>query len=380
MTLKRILGASLALTALAACDQLLEEEGAPAPMPEMPEFRPVEDAWGADPLDTPTPTPTADTGSDESASVASGVTSLADINAVACPSVPIDTETVTIAEAAGATEAVARGSNAVAAVVPGTIGAAGLSAFLSDYPGIVKMEPRRIEEEGIASGHCGATRIDRHWFVTAAHCLDSNYDETVLKVGHEDLDTPVIQEVKSTFAICHAAYGGRSDNLSNDIALVRISEDSAVALDNLNVPNAHLVDPTDIITPSQDPDARLAGWGMTSPGGRLSNTLLGTNVEIKSVGPALIRVASIDGSGPCIGDSGGPLFVTNQDGDPVLTGVLSGVEQAPGSTVCAGDYTARYTNLQGFTGWITNVKATCEANDGMCGTAVVTASDDEDPS
>ncbi len=372
MTLKRLMGAGLVLMSLAGCDAILEEEGAPPPMPPMPELRPVEDAWGPDPEAevTPAPATSDDTTVSPSpaADTASLPASLAEINAMACAAVPVEVPTETIAEIANAKDPAPRGDAVVTAVVPGALAASGLSAFLSDYPGIVKMEPRRYEDVGVASGHCGATRIDRHWFVTAAHCLDAVYDETVLKVGHEDLDTPVIQEVKATFSICHAAYGGRDGSLSNDIALVRISEASAVELDGLNVPNAQLVDPTDVLSPTLDPDAKMAGWGMTSPGGTLSNTLLGTHVEIKSIGPALIKVASVNGSGPCIGDSGGPLFINNAEGQPVLTGVLSGVEQSSGQQVCAGDYTARYTNLQGFENWIDNVVTACEGVEGLCGT------------
>ena len=86
----------------------------------------------------------------------------------------------------------------------------------------------------------------------------------------------------------------------------------------------------------------------------------------KSVTFQLVTI-SIDGRGPCIGDSGGPLFAEATDGKRYLVGVLSGVEQAPGRQACEGDYTARYTNLQGYQHWIDNVIQACDAQEGLCG-------------
>jgi secreted trypsin-like serine protease len=111
----------------------------------------------------------------------------------------------------------------------------------------------------------------------------------------------------------------------------------------------------------------MAGWGLTRFGGQLSNDLLATAIRITAVGPAAITVASHAGAGPCIGDSGGPLYVTEADGSKSVVGILSVVEQnrATGQ-FCAGDYNGRYTNLQGYTGWIDSVIALCESEPDAC--------------
>ncbi|MDP1554393.1 MAG: trypsin-like serine protease, partial [Hyphomonas sp.] len=121
------------------------------------------------------------------------------------------------------------------------------------------------------------------------------------------------------------------------------------------------------LAPANYPTGEMAGWGITHFGGQLSNELLKTALRITAVGPAAITVASQGGAGPCIGDSGGPLYVSEADGSRTLVGVLSVVEQnrATGQ-FCAGDYNGRYTNLQGYAGWIDSVIAFCEAEPAAC--------------
>lgn len=386
-TYRTLLVAGLCITALAGCDALFEPEGAGPPPPDLPPPPPLEDTndtGGAPdispPPSTPAETPTLDMGDNAANSatdpalgtqISAPVTDLASLNAVACTAVSAG-ETKTVAQAAGATESqidksgLGAGGLATTSVVGAVGSASSLSVLLADFPGLVKLEPRRaISETSYASGHCGATRIATNWFVTAAHCLDEPYDVTILKGGSELLTGPITEQAEASWSICHAAYEGVADGLSNDVALIRISDAQAAKLDR--VPIASIVSPNADITPVSLPHAAMAGWGMTAPQGSLSNVLLGTDVDVASVGPALIRVRSVNGRGPCIGDSGGPLFAEATDGKRYLVGVLSGVEQAPGRQACEGDYTARYTNLQGYKHWIDNVIQACNTQDGLCG-------------
>jgi len=390
MKFKLLLLAGMAGSLLGGCDSILAPEGAPAPPPDAPAPPPLDIDYEDDVADDPFASPEYDEipphskdelgPMDEQSSIelppagtdlenAAIITNLAAINATPCAAATTQ-KTETIAQVANATTPVSRiddslSSRVIQPSVVNPVGSAlALTALRADYPGIVKLEPKKqLSETSASSGHCGATRIASNWFVTAAHCLDEEYDRTILKVGHEKLDGPVVEEITAGWSACHAAYSGQQGGLDNDIALVHVSEDQLSKLNT--VPIANIVSNDQSLSPLTHPTGKMAGWGLTAPGGSLSNTLLGTNVEVKSIGPALIKVNSIDGKGPCIGDSGGPLFLSGDFGNPVLLGVLSGVEKASGQA-CTGDYTARYTNLQGYTNWINSVINACTTNPTLC--------------
>ena len=279
------------------------------------------------------------------------------INAARCA--PTSEEaSLTLAELTGATVASA---TVTAQAVNGT------QTTSAAFPGIVKMEPKRtLASGGISSGHCGATRIAKNWFITASHCLDDTYDEIELIATESSLTDPRAVKVKATASLCHAAYGGAQGQYSNDIALVGISDADTAAFDA--VPIARYGTTDQALGAINYPTARMAGWGLTSfEGGELSNTLLSTELSVVSSGPALITVASREAAGPCIGDSGGPLLIDESDGASKVVGVLSVVEQNRiTGEFCTGSYNARYTNLQGFTDWIDSVIGVCTASPGLC--------------
>ncbi|MEM7004422.1 MAG: trypsin-like serine protease [Pseudomonadota bacterium] len=282
------------------------------------------------------------------------------INAIRCG--PALEETPTFAEAANA-------QPAAAVFSPQAVNGTPVTA--ADFPGIVKLEPKRRIADGISSGHCGATRISENWFVTAAHCLDNVYDQIELIATESSLRSSLAKTVNAVASICHAAYGGAAGEYANDIALIGISEDDAAML--TDVPIARFGDTDSPLTKSAYPEARMAGWGLTSFGGSLSDELLSAELDIVSTGPAIITVASRDSAGPCIGDSGGPLLIEESDGRPTVVGVLSVVEQNRiTGEFCSGDYRARYTNVQGYVDWISNIRTRCDASPDLCARAVTT--------
>ena len=78
-------------------------------------------------------------------------------------------------------------------------------------------------------------------------------------------------------------------------------------------------------------------------------------------------MSSRENAGPCIGDSGGPLLIDEADGKPKVVGVLSVVEQNRlTGEFCKGTYNARYTNLQGYVGWIESVIGVCTESPELC--------------
>lgn len=294
----------------------------------------------------------------ETASAPAPAARLALYNANLC-ALPADAApTLTVAAVAGATELEEPSVN------PEAVNA--LAATLSAFPGIVKLEPRRTEDTGlVSSGHCSAVRVRANWFVTAAHCVDQSYDEIRLIGDSANLRSPAARITTADSAICHGGYQGTETSYANDIALVRLNAEQAAAF--VNVPVARIGATLQALAPANYAAGEMAGWGLTRFGGQLSNELLETPLAITAVGPAAITVASQGGAGPCIGDSGGPLYVTEADGTKTVVGILSVVEQnrATGQ-FCAGEYNGRYTNLQGYTGWIDSVIAVCEADPEAC--------------
>ncbi|MFN7180240.1 S1 family peptidase [Hyphomonas sp.] len=287
-----------------------------------------------------------------------GPSALALVNAQHCALPAGSAPTPTVASIAGATQ--------LEEPLAGTEAVGGLAASLSAFPGIVKLEPRRKEASGLyTTGHCSAVRIRENWLLTAAHCVDQPYDELRVIGDAANLRSPAARVTAASTAICHGGYQGTDNGYGNDLALLHLDTEQSAAL--ASVPVVSLAAPALPLAPANYPSGDMAGWGLTRFGGQLSNDLLSTKLKITAVGPATITVASQAGAGPCIGDSGGPLYVTDADGTRRIVGILSVVEQNRATGMfCAGDYNGRYINLQGYTGWIDSVIALCEASPDAC--------------
>lgn len=367
MTFSRKLLSPLAATAilsLSACD-VVQFPGAGEPEERAGNIPPPPPTEAVNPipisdevLQNATTNPSDETETSESSTDSThfdDITNLLSINAAKCAQSPI--ETMTFAEQIGA-------APATSSVTTEAVNATSITA--ADFPGIVKMEPRRmLESGGTSSGHCGATRIAENWFVTAAHCLDNTYDEIRLIATDSDLRSPFATRVEATATLCHSSYGGAAGQYANDVALVGISDADALTLES--VPIARFGGTQNPLSPMAYPTVRMAGWGLTGFNGSLSNTLLSAELAVVASGPAAITVASKNNAGPCIGDSGGPLLVDDTDGQSTVIGVLSVVEQnRTTGEFCSGDYNARYTNLQGYTDWIESVIGTCSSNPALC--------------
>ncbi len=241
------------------------------------------------------------------------------------------------------------------------------SAFLEprDLPGIVKLEPEYdLSPNEVAKGHCSATRIARNWFVTAAHCVASGYDRIVLKTGNENLTANNIRTVAVDYAMCHSGFRGETtQQYENDLSLLHISNDNLFALTDVPVVKWGVT--SQPFSTVKFRSARVGGWGLKTYGGELNDHLQKMELDILHIDRRVIRLSSRAGRGPCVGDSGGPLIVSDE-GRPVLMGVLSTISSNRYGEMCAGNYVSNYTNLTAYRSWAFNTMAVCEASDARC--------------
>jgi len=325
---------------------------APAPAPgTVPAGAPG--AGGSEPAPAPFPAPAAE-------APAAMVESLAEISAARCGLPAGAPATPTVSTRAQALT----GPQPESMVATQAVGAIAVQS-LTPFPGIVKMEPRRFEGNAIASGHCAATRIAERWFLTAAHCVDDDYDEIQFIAGTPNLrDLASARIFTADSAICHGGYAGRETDFINDLALIRVPEEALPALNQVPIAEYGRTDRP--LGEYHYRTAEMAGWGLTGFNQPLSPLLLSAELDIVSASPGVIVIASREGAGPCIGDSGGPLYVTEGDGQRTVVGILSVVEQASGRNLCEGEYRGRYTNVTGYRGWIDGVMATCARQPELC--------------
>ena len=361
---------AFALVSLSACDAVQvpginpkDRTGQGTPVQTIPASEPLSGQSSENGPAAPEPAPAAALPTPpvvQSEEVYRPVPSLGAINSIRCglPDGAAPTPTIS-------TQAQARtGPQPESLVTVSAVGAAAVQS-LTQFPGIVKMEPRRFEGNAIASGHCAATRIAERWFLTAAHCVDDGYDEIQFIAGTPNLrDMASARVFNADTSICHAGYAGFETNFINDIALVRVPEDALPAL--MEVPIAEFGITDRPLGDYHYATGEMAGWGTTGFDQPLSPLLLSAELTIVSASPSLIVIASRDGSGPCIGDSGGPLYITEDDGQRTVVGVLSVVEQASGQNVCEGNYQGRYTNVAGYRDWISAVMETCHLQPALC--------------
>lgn len=234
----------------------------------------------------------------------------------------------------------------------------------ASLPGIVKLETEEdLKDAEVTTGHCSATRIGRNWFVTAAHCISKGYDRLVMKAGSEQLSSLETQRIEADYAVCHGDFRGTSTGFANDLALIHVNEAALPAL--ADVPVVAWGETSTPFSSDTYSSARVGGWGLIEFGGELSDFLVKEELDVTEIRHDRIRLASRFGGGPCIGDSGGPLMI-DDEGRPVVMGVLSTLGANPEGRICSGDYLANYTNLSAHRDWIFATISDCEIDSARC--------------
>lgn len=212
--------------------------------------------------------------------------------------------------------------------------------------------------------YCGGTLINSQYIATASHCVDGMFANGIkVWLNEEDylIDTESSgprQEYLVDEIIMHPEYSRRT--VDNDIALLKLEK--VVPIDG---------NPTTFLTPAclpanndndfSDIVGTVAGWGLTTEGGSLSNALRKVDVPIITNAKCNSNETKYDGKitdnmlcagfdeggkDACQGDSGGPLTIDNT-GRNTLVGIVSwgyGCSQpaAPGV----------YSRVARYTQWI----------------------------
>jgi Trypsin/Bacterial Ig domain/Dockerin type I domain len=211
------------------------------------------------------------------------------------------------------------------AIVNGT--AVSQSTYHSTFPWAVAVY------EPTSGGVCSGELLSPTFVLTAAHCAGS---PTAL-IGASDRTT--VTPIAISNAIVHPQYDPM--NGFYDVALMHLAtpvyNTQPVRLTTQTQANVYL-------TPNRA--AVIAGWGFTTAGGPFSNVLNQANIHLGVVPPGLLQQTWIvyqdSTSGPCNGDSGGPLIVQVTGVGPVLMGITFGTD---GDLCASGGGVAAYTNI-----------------------------------
>ncbi|KAF4518442.1 hypothetical protein B566_EDAN002096 [Ephemera danica] len=204
-------------------------------------------------------------------------------------------------------------------------------------------------QDNVRKQFCGGSIISADWIVTVAHCSlinPSNYRVVTGTLEYKVNGTiHIIEEI-----ISHADYD--SNSFENDIAVWKVyppfewGEQTAP----VTLPMAG------VITPENQSNLTVSGWGDQSYGGRLSDELLKTDFLVVNktqcnrdyllyggIGPNMICGGVPEGGrAPCQGDSGGPVMYEGE-----LRGLVSW------ALGCGWvDYPSVFTEVSAYRDWI----------------------------
>ena len=130
----------------------------------------------------------------------------------------------------------------------------GGTATTESYPWMVSLQ--KIQSNSQSYHFCGGALIGSEWVITAAHCLeDESFTSFKMYIGATNQvdGTPGEERTAEWFAI---HYGYDSDNLSNDIAIIKLS--SASTKTHIALISESTNDALD-----DNNSVRVIGWGLT---------------------------------------------------------------------------------------------------------------------
>ncbi|XP_063628919.1 uncharacterized protein LOC134800349 [Cydia splendana] len=236
----------------------------------------------------------------------------------------------------------------------------GWQAYPGQHPHQIYL--RMVNAAGTLSA-CGGSVVHKNWFITAAHCTAQRV-QLLVRAGLVHILQPQYDSETTEWY----NFPSFVDELAhivqpNDIAIAHVDEPFTFS---------HLLQPikmqsaADAYRDYSDEQLIASGFGRVWTGGDTSENL--NWVYLTGVSNALCfatfgtiitdtticaRFFNVTSQSTCSGDSGGPLVHVNDDGVPILIGVVAFV--AGGDSGCHAGHPAGFTRVGPFHGWLTEI-------------------------